>query len=160
MFRTRWIRKLLAFPHVKGQCRRQAAQTRRPVRLMLEPLEERLTPSDATVTQTAGSYTELKGLIAGDTATNTNYIINITNSFTFAAGGQVAISKLAPTSTLSIETPSGSSPFTLTGNGNRLFNVVGTSQTVTLSNLTLTGGARLPPAAPSWTREAVSASAA
>jgi hypothetical protein len=57
MFRTRWTRKLLAPPRYGGQCRRQPAQTRGPIRRMLESREERLTLSGGNVrmTQTAGS---------------------------------------------------------------------------------------------------------
>lgn len=141
MFHSPWIRKLLGVPRSRRQRRRQAVQMRRPVRLTLESLEERLTPAggNPTVTQTAGSFAQLTGLLAGDTAPNTNYVIQITGSFTFTSGGQVTISKLGTGSTLTIETPGGGSPFTLTGNGNRLFDVT-TGQNVTLKDLTLTGG--------------------
>jgi hypothetical protein len=141
MFRSRWIRNLLNLARSRKVRRRLAAQSRKPIRLMLEPLEDRITPSggDPTVTQTAGSYSQLTALIAGDTAANTNYIIQITGSFTFPAGGQVTISKLASTSTLTIEGQGGVN-YTLTGNGNRLFEVIGATQNVTLDNLTLTGG--------------------
>jgi hypothetical protein len=99
-------------------------------------MEERLTPSGV---QTAGSYTALVKTIAADTAPHTDYVTDITKSFTFNAGGQVTISKLDPTSTLTIEGQNGNN-FTLTGNGNRLFDVVGKSQNVTWKDLTLTGG--------------------
>ena len=141
MLHSRWIHRLLGTRRSRSLRRRQAVQTRKLVRPTLESLEERLAPAGATsVTQTAGSYTALTGLIAGDTAPNTNYVIQISGSFTFDAGGQVTISKLDSTSTLTIETPSGTSPFTLTGDGNRLFDVVGARQNVSLANLTLTGG--------------------
>ena len=65
--------------------RRQASQQRRGVRVFLESLEDRITPA-----QTAGSYTALVNAIAADTAPNTNYLIQITNSFTFSSGGQVS----------------------------------------------------------------------
>ncbi len=48
MFRTRWIRKALDLPYSLGQRRRQAKKSRKPVRLMLESLEERVTPCDST----------------------------------------------------------------------------------------------------------------
>ncbi|MGH7224666.1 MAG: hypothetical protein ACRELF_15700, partial [Gemmataceae bacterium] len=141
MFHSRWIHKLLGLRGSRSLRRRRAAQTRKPVRLLLETLEERVVPSggDPTVTQTANSYTQLTGLVAGDTAANTNYIIQITNSFAFNAGGQVTISALAAGSTMTIEGQGGTN-YTLTGNGNRLFDVVGAGQTVTLKDLTLTGG--------------------
>lgn len=120
----------------RNERRRLAARTRRPVRLNLESLEERLTPSGP---QTAGSYTDLVNAIAADTASNTNYVIQITNSFTFNAGGQVSISKLGSGSTLTIEGQNGTN-YTLTGNGNRLFDINGADQNVTFVELTLTGG--------------------
>ena len=109
-------------------------RNRKPVRPVLESLEERVTPS-----QTAGSYDQLVSAIAVDTAPNTNYVIQITNSFTFNSRGQVSISKLASSSTLTIQGQNGNN-YTLTGNGNRFFDVVGKSQNLTLMNLTLAGG--------------------
>lgn len=140
MLHSRWFRKLLGTgPSYKN--RRRTMRSRKPARPMLESLEERLTPSggNPTVTQTAGGYTALTGLVQSDTAANTNYIIEITGSFTFNSGGQVSISKLGAGSTLTLEGQNGTN-FTLTGNGNRLF-TVGSSQNVTFKDLTLTGGA-------------------
>jgi hypothetical protein len=134
MFGSRWLRNLLNETRSRKERRRLAARNRKPFRLMVEQLEDRITP-----VQTAGSYTELVNAIAVDTAPNTNYVIQITNNFTFSAGGQVAISKLDATSTLTIEGQNGTN-FTLTGNGNRLFDVVGKTQNVTFLDLTLTGG--------------------
>ncbi len=57
MFCTRWTRKLLAFPKSKGQRRPQAAQARRPIRLMLESLEVRLAPAADPTTVLAGNAT-------------------------------------------------------------------------------------------------------
>jgi len=124
MFRSPWLRNLFAVARSRKDRRRLSARTRKPVRLMLESLEERLTPSggNPTVTQTAGGYTALTAAIKSDTAANTNYVIQITNSFTFNSGGQVSISKLGASSTLTLEGQNGSN-FTLTGNGNRLFDV-------------------------------------
>lgn len=136
MFRSRWLRNLLDVTCSRKDRRQLAQRNRKPVRLVLESLEERLTPSGG---QTVGSYTALVNAIAVDTTPNQNYVIDINKSFAFAAGGQVTISKLDPTSTLKIEGQNGTN-FTLTGNGNRLFDVVGTTQNVTLANLTLTGG--------------------
>ncbi len=48
MFRTRWIRKAFDLPYSLGQRRRQVTESRKPVRLMLESLEERVTPCDST----------------------------------------------------------------------------------------------------------------
>lgn len=129
MFRFRWLHN--------GS---DMARSRKRVRLMLESLEERLTPSSGnpTVTQTAGGYTALTAAIKSDTASNTNYVIQITNSFGFNSGGQVNISKLGAGSALTIEGQNGNN-FTLAGNGNRLF-TVGSGQNVTLTTLTLTGG--------------------
>jgi hypothetical protein len=137
MARFRWLRTFFECGSTRKDRRRLAARGRKPVRLVLESLEDRITPS-----QTAGSYIELVKAVAVDTAPNTNYDIQITNSFTFDAGGQVTISKLGSGSTLTIEGQSGNN-YTLTGNGNRLFDVVASqnvTQNVTLKNLTLTGG--------------------
>src|SRR6516225_7794378 len=49
MFRSRWIDKLLDPRRSQGRRCRQAAQRRRPVRLMLESLEERVTPDGTMV---------------------------------------------------------------------------------------------------------------
>jgi hypothetical protein len=107
---------------------------------MLESLEERLTPSggNPTVTQTAGDYNTLTAAVAGDTAANTNYVIQITNSFAFNFGAQVSIANLGSGSTLTIEGQNGTN-FTLFGNHNRLF-AIGSGQTVTFADLTLAGG--------------------
>jgi uncharacterized repeat protein (TIGR01451 family) len=130
------LRRLVAGnSHSRKERRRLAARSRKPVRLRLETLEERLTPSGG---QTAGSYPALTAAIAADTAANTNYVIQITNSFTFNSGGQVSISKLGAGSTLTIEGQNGTN-YTLSGNGNRLF-FIAKGQTVSLENLTLTGG--------------------
>ena len=117
--------------------RRLAALSRKPVRPMLESLEERLTPSAPT--QTAASYSDLVNAVAADTASNTNYVIEVTNNFTFNSGWQVSISKLGAGSMLTIEGQNGANS-TLTGNGSRLF-TIGSGQNVTFENLTLTGGA-------------------
>ena len=50
MFRTRWIHKLFTRQH-----RRPTAKPRKPVRLRLEPLEERLTPHADPTTCVAGN---------------------------------------------------------------------------------------------------------
>lgn len=115
-------------------------RNRKSIPLMLESLEERLTPSggNPTVTQTAGGYTALTAAVAADTAANTNYVIQITGSFTFNSGGQVSISKLGAGSTLTLSGQNGTN-FTLTGNGNRLF-TIGSGQNVAFADLTLTGG--------------------
>jgi hypothetical protein len=111
------------------------------LRLTLELLEERLTPSGGgtTVTQKADSYAMLTGLIAGDTNPNTNYVIQITNSFTFSPGDLVTISKLASTSTLTVEGQNGNN-FTLTGQDNRRFDLATMNQNVFLTNLTVVPG--------------------
>jgi uncharacterized repeat protein (TIGR01451 family) len=130
------LRRLVAGnSHSRKERRRLAARKRKPIGPTLESLEERLTPSGG---QTAGSYSALTAAIAADTASNTNYVIQITNNFTFASGGQVSISKLGAGSTLTIEGQNGAN-YTLTGNGNRLFDIA-KGQTVSLENLTLTGG--------------------
>ena len=110
------------------------------------------------MTQKAGSYATLIGLIAGDTASNTNYVIQVTNNQSFSSGGQVSISKLASTSTLTIEGQNGSN-YTLTGNGNRLFDITKKNQTVTLENLTLIGGGGVSQGGISRTKAAASRSA-
>jgi hypothetical protein len=140
MFGSQRLHSLLDVASSRKDRRRPARRSRNAVRLLLESLEERLTPSggNPTVTQTAGSYAGLAA-VAADTAANTNYVIDITNSFTFAAGKQVAISGLGANSTLKIEGQGGTN-YALTGNGNRLFDVDGAGQAVTLANLTLTGG--------------------
>jgi choice-of-anchor A domain-containing protein len=48
MFRTRWIRKLLDRSNSLGQRRLRTAKVRKPVRLLIEALEDRITPCDAT----------------------------------------------------------------------------------------------------------------
>jgi hypothetical protein len=121
--------------HSRKERRRLAARKRKLIRLRVESLEERLTPSGS---QTAGSYSDLVNAIAADTGSNTNYVIQITNNFTFNPGGQVSISTLGAGSTLTVEGQN-STNYTLTGNGNRLFDIA-KGQTVTLENLTLTGG--------------------
>jgi hypothetical protein len=140
MLRSRWMRNLFGVARSREDRRRLAARNRKPIRLLLESLEDRLTPSagNPTVLQMAGSYPALNAAIALDTAPNTNYVIQITNSFQFNSGGQVAISKLANGSTLTIEGQNGAN-YTLTGNGNRLFTVA-SGQNVTFADLTLTGG--------------------
>jgi hypothetical protein len=133
------MRNLLHMARSRKDRRRLAARNRKPIRLRLESLEDRLTPSgNPTLLQTAGSYNALTAALASDTAANTNYVIQITNSFTFNSGGQVTISKLGSGSTLTIEGQNGTN-HTLTGNGNRLFTVA-SGQKVTFENLTLTGG--------------------
>jgi hypothetical protein len=134
MFRVGWLSSLLKTSSSRKD-RRLAARNRKPIRLLLESLEERLTPSGL---QTAGSYTDLVKAIAADTASNTNYVIQISRSFQFNSGGQVSISKLGSGSTLTLEGQNGAS-FTLTGNGNRLF-TIGSGQNVSFENLTLSGG--------------------
>lgn len=96
MFRALWLQRLLNVSYSRKDRRRLAARRRKFVRLMLESLEDRLTPSggNPTVTQTAGDYKTLAGFVAGDTAANTNYIIQITRNFTFDPGGQVSVSNL------------------------------------------------------------------
>jgi hypothetical protein len=133
MFRSLWLRNLLDVAHSRKVRRRLAGQRCKPVRPILEALEDRITPA-----QPVGTYGDLVSAIGADTAANTNYVIDITSSFTFT-GGQVTISKLASTSTLTIEGQGGVN-FTLTGSGSRLFNVANASQNVTLKDLTLTGG--------------------
>ncbi|MHB1424226.1 MAG: beta strand repeat-containing protein [Gemmataceae bacterium] len=135
MFHMHWLHNFLVMPLSRKDRRRRAPRQRRPVRLTLESLEERLTPSGP---QTAGSYTDLVNAVAADTAANTNYVIDITQSFKFNSGGQVSISKLGSGSTLTIEGQNGTN-FTLTGNGTRLFEIA-KGQNVTLEDLTLTGG--------------------
>ncbi len=130
------LRRLVAGnPHSRKERRRLAARKRQAIRPALESLEDRLTPSSP---QTAGTYADLVYAVATDTAANTNYVIQITNSFTFNSGGQVSISKLGAGSTLTIEGQNGIN-YTLTGSGNRLFEIA-KGQMVTLENLTLTGG--------------------
>ena len=92
MFKSLWLRNVWSVARSRNDRRRQAAPCRKLVRLMLESLEERLTPSGP---QSAGSYSDLVNAVATDTAPNANYVIQITNSFTFDSGGQVSISKLA-----------------------------------------------------------------
>jgi hypothetical protein len=48
MFRTHWIRKLVGRPNSLGSRHRQTAKTRKPVRLGLETLEDRVVPCDST----------------------------------------------------------------------------------------------------------------
>lgn len=134
MIRTPWMRTLLGAACSRKD-RRRPMPRRKPARLILESLEERLTPSGG---QTAGSYNALTSAIAADTAANTNYVIDITSSFRFTSGGQVTISKLASGSSLTIEGNNGSI-FDLRGNGNRLFDIT-SGQNVTLKDLTLTQG--------------------
>ena len=136
MFRIQWLPNLLETGSSGKDRRRLAARKRKPVSLILESLEERLTPSAPT--QTAGSYADLVNAVAADTAAKTNYVIQITGSFQFNSGQQVTISKLSSGSTLTLSGQNGTN-FTLTGNGNRLF-TVGSGQTVTFKDLTLTGG--------------------
>ncbi|HEY7327817.1 MAG TPA: hypothetical protein VH592_09270, partial [Gemmataceae bacterium] len=87
MYRSHWLSKLFRLARSRKDRRAQATRPRPRVRPLLETLEDRITPS-----QTAGSYTDLVNAIALDTAPNTNYVIQITKSFTFNAGGQVTIS--------------------------------------------------------------------
>jgi hypothetical protein len=140
MFRIRWLGNVLQSSSSRKDRRRLVARNRKPIRLMLESLEQRLTPSggNPTVTQTAGGYIALTSAVAADTAANTNYVIQLTGSFQFNSGGQVSISKLGSGSTLTIEGQNDTN-YTLTGNGNRLF-TIGSGQTVTFEDLTLTGG--------------------
>jgi hypothetical protein len=141
MIRSRWLHNVISSARSHPDRRQPATRTRKPIHLTLESLEDRLTPSggNPTVTQTAGGYTVLTKAVAADAGANTNYIIQITNNFTFNSGGQVSISKLGAGSTLTIEGQGGNN-YTLTGNGNRLFDVSGKGQTLTFEDLTLTGG--------------------
>ncbi|HEY7158407.1 MAG TPA: immunoglobulin domain-containing protein [Gemmataceae bacterium] len=134
MFHSPWLCKWLNMARSRKD-RRQRTRNRKTVHLLLESLEERLTPSGP---QTVGSYTDLVNAIAADTGSNTNYDIQITQSFQFNSGSQVVISNLGTGSTLTIEGQNGTN-HTLTGNGNRLFTVA-PGQNVTFKNLTLTGG--------------------
>lgn len=140
MYRFWWLRSLCGSGSSRQERRGPALRRRNPTRLMLESLEERLTPSGGNpmVTQTAGSYTALAAAIAADTAANTNYVVQINGNFTFNSGGQVSISKLGSGSTLTLSGQNGTN-YTLTGNGNRLF-AVASGQNVTFADLTLTGG--------------------
>ncbi len=135
MSRVRWLRSLLETSSSRKDRRRLAAQKRKPIRLMLESLEDRLTPSGP---QTAGSYAYLVNAVAADTAANTHYVIQISKSFQFDSSAQVNISRLGSGSTLTIEGQNGIN-YTLIGNGNRLF-TIGSGQNVTFADLTLTGG--------------------
>lgn len=135
MIRTPWLRTLLGTACSRKD-RRRPISRRKPARLILESLEERLTPSGG---QTAGNYNALTAAIAADTAANTNYVIDITGAITFASGGQVSISKLGTNSTLTIEGQNGSN-FDLIGKGNCLFDIA-SGENVTLKDLTLTQGA-------------------
>lgn len=140
MFCSRWLHNLVDLARSRKERRRRALPSRKTVRLVLESLEERLTPSggNPTVMQTAGSYAALTKAIAEDTYANTNYVLQITQSFQFSSGGQVSISKLGSGSTLTIKGQNDTN-YTLTGNGNRLFTVA-SGQHVTFEDLTLTGG--------------------
>jgi hypothetical protein len=136
MLRSPWLRNVWDMARSRYDRHRRAARSRKSVYLMLESLEKRLTPSGP---QTAASYADLVNAVAVDTAANTNYVIDITNNFTFNSGGQVTISKLGIGSALTIEGQNGTN-YTLMGNGNRLFTVA-SDQNVTFADLTLTGGA-------------------
>src|SRR5215469_14721691 len=105
MIRAEWLRNFLGASSSRKDRDRNAVRKRKSIRLVLESLEERLTPSAPT--QMAGAYSDLVNAIAADTAANTNYVIQITNSFIFNSGGQVNISKLGAGSTLTIEGQNG-----------------------------------------------------
>jgi hypothetical protein len=136
MLRSLWLRNLLNVARTRKDRRRFAALRRKTVRPTLESLEERLTPSGP---QTASSYAELVNAVAADTASNTDYVIQITNNFRFDPGGQVSISSLGSGSTLTIEGQNGTN-YTLTGAGNNRLFTVGSGQNVTFEGLTLTAG--------------------
>jgi hypothetical protein len=79
--------------------RRQAANQRRGIRLSLEALEDRITPTGlVTITESAANITQLQSELKNATAGNTNYIINLTGTsadYNLSAGQELTVSAAA-----------------------------------------------------------------
>jgi hypothetical protein len=129
MSRTSWLNKHLTPSSSRNQRRRQTAQKRRPVRLAVEPLEDRLVLSTVV---TDGH--ELATAINANNVAGGNITLTLANSFT-----------LQNNSSHSVEISKGS--VTIVGNGNtltaaatsRLFQV-DKGASLTIDNAVLTGG--------------------
>jgi hypothetical protein len=134
MFRSLWFHKLLAL-RSRSVRRRQAAQDRRFVRLHLEGLEERVTP---TVFLTATNGAELQAAITtANTASRTmnqQVVINLTGSGPYALPAQQEITSHAAGVTIE-----GHGQTLDAAANSRLF-LVDSGANLTLEKMTLTGG--------------------
>jgi len=95
MFHSRWLHNLLDLSRSRQERRPQAARQHRRVRLMLEALEDRITPSEATVTENAPNAASLQTDLNNATAADTAYIINLTGdsaAYDLTVGQQLTIS--------------------------------------------------------------------
>jgi hypothetical protein len=93
MFRSTWLHNLFGMARSCQDRRCQATQQQHSVRLMLEPLEDRITPSVATWQQTGPTWQQ-KIAIANAFAVQraeSNYLNQIINSFLVATGGQPSV---------------------------------------------------------------------
>jgi hypothetical protein len=83
MFRSNWLHNVLGMARSRKDRRCQAAQQRN-VRLMLEPLEDRITPA-----LKFDPHVAVANALASETATNAN-LIKLIDSFIVITGGQVS----------------------------------------------------------------------
>ena len=142
----RWLQRMFRrTPNRNGTFTRKHRPPRRPVRLLLETLEDRITPANFIVNGvTTGPNGGLVGIIAqANTHPGTSYTIQLQPT-TAPLGAYNLTSALTITNTagVTIEAAPGVGNITIRqtgGAGNRIFTVA-PGGNVTLDNLTLTGG--------------------
>ncbi|HEY7327758.1 MAG TPA: hypothetical protein VH592_08970 [Gemmataceae bacterium] len=107
MFRSHWSHNLLGLTRTRKDCRSQRTKQQQRVRLILEPLEDRITPSNTLATQmgtrsnTPDPHIAVSNALATETGTM-NYILQILNSYTRIVGGQTSNSTSGNGPTLTI----------------------------------------------------------
>ena len=106
MFHSQWLHNLSNLARSRRDRRRSASRQPRGVRLVLEALEERLTPTGPTVTQSAATTAALQTLLTDDTAANTNYVINLTGTSSTAYDVPTGQELTVPTSGAVAASPS------------------------------------------------------
>src|SRR5262249_17162414 len=141
MFRSMWFHKLLGL-NSRSERRRQAAQQRKPVRLALESLEDRVTPA-GTVNVNAATATALQAaVVTANGDTTHSYVITLTGASPYNLTTDVDITnKLGVTiqgKGQTINAAPNTRDFTVESQA------VATFKNVTLSggNVTVTGGGK------------------
>src|SRR5579871_2763894 len=137
MLRSLWLRNVLGLTSSRTQRRRQSAQRRGKARLMLETLEDRINPTNPVVLN-AANIADLQNDLNNATASNTQYIINLTgpsSAYQLAAGQELTVPPDGGGSNVTIAGTGQS----ITGNGNRVV-YVNAGANVTFKDVTLTGG--------------------
>jgi hypothetical protein len=152
-----WVRKITGFRRSRGQRRHQAVRTRRPLRLRLEPLEDRVVPDATTVIAdniTVNFYgnSQSPAIIvpvtvndnAGGTATSGTVTISLTENNTTTVLGSATVGSNG-VATVSINTgalPSELQPGTFTleesFSGSGSFDASFTTGTLTINTLSTT----------------------